>query len=690
MSNRWAIRIAKKNTVSIKIIYKMKTNSLFLILLGSILFNPSIQGQTSSKLQATNIIGSTYSVDYDNNNSLSTTVNTKKNAFDGNFDTFFASYDRSNTWVGLDLGEKYVITKVAYCPRHNWEQRVEMGVFEGANNPDFGDAVPLYLISEIPENDVLTEKNISNTRGFRYVRYVGPHDVRCNIAELEFYGYASEGDDFRLSQTTNIPDVIIHTTNAQDITTRSAYVKGIISFVSEDGTKIYTDSLDIKGRGNASWGFEKKPYRIKLYNKTKALGNPAEAKNWTLISNHGDKTLMRNLLAFDLSKRFRMPYTPAGRAVNVFLNGEYKGCYQFCDHIDVRKNRVDIKEMVSTDISGDKLTGGYLIEIDSYASGEKEWFKSSRQTPVAIKSPDEDIIGTEQRNYIKNHFNAFETAIFDPNYTDSVLGFRRYMDTETFVKHFLIGELSGNTDTYWSVNMYKQRRDDKFYFGPVWDFDLAFENDSRTYTINSKPDWIYKYGSAAGGTKSTISRLLTDSNLYNEIRTTWSNFRDWGIISDTSLLRTIDQYAEEMYAAQDLNFIRWKIRNKDVHMMWGRSDTYEGDVNIVKNYVKARITWIDNKLNYIPNPDNKNPYEDDNETSIENNDLSTIALWTTNNSINIRGIIEPTRIEVINYLGQILYKQTVDGNTSIAIEKGVYIVRLHNQKGETKVIKCIK
>ncbi|MDR2384761.1 MAG: CotH kinase family protein [Tannerella sp.] len=663
-----------------------------LCFLATIIGSAGSWGQTSRKLipdgNTVKIIGTRFSVDYLNNNTPSETANAKSNVFDGNLSTFFASYDRSYTWVGLDLGEKHVITKVAYAPRPDWDQRLLLGVLEGANHPDFGDAIPLCIISVKPPSGQLTQQEVNNSRGFRYVRYVGPSDVRCNIAELEFYGYESEGNDSRLHTITNIPDVIIHTENAEEITSKEQYIKGIISFISDNGATVYTDSLEIRGRGNASWGFDKKPYRIKLYNKKSIFpAHPAEGKNWTLISNHGDKTLMRNLLAFDIGKRLRMPYTPAGRPVNVFLNGEYKGCYQFCDHIDVRENRVDIKEMKSTDISGNNLTGGYLVEIDAYATSEKEWFTSLWGIPVVIKSPDDDVIVRQQREYIKTCFNNMETAIYSSSYTHPTLGFRKCVDTETLLKHFLVGELSGNTDTYWSVYMYKQRNDDKFYFGPVWDFDLAFENDNRTYPLNEKGDWIYKFGSAAGNTATMINRLLSDANLQAELRAMWSNFRDWGMITAEELLKTVDDYALEIYDSQELNFIRWDIRNKYVHQMWGRSENYEGDVAIVKNYIRQRIAWIDNKLNYIPNPDNTNPYGNANHSNVWD---ITANVWAQNRIIRVDGVREAVRIEIVNIAGQTVYKREINEDTSFSVSSsGMYIVCLSNSNGKSKRFKII-
>ena len=134
------------------------------------------QETTPVKLTGT-IIGTQYSVDYDNGNAKSTTVNTKNNVFDGNFNTYFASYDRSRTWVGLDLGEKHVITKVGYSPRKTQGGRVELAVIEGANQPDFSDALPIYMIKSAASEGVMHYGQVDCSRGFRYVRYVSPYDV---------------------------------------------------------------------------------------------------------------------------------------------------------------------------------------------------------------------------------------------------------------------------------------------------------------------------------------------------------------------------------------------------------------------------------------------------------------------------------------------------------------------------------
>jgi len=183
------------------------------------------------------IIGTAETIDY-STGKKSTTVNTVQNAFDGDFDTFFASYERSRTWAGLDLGEPYVITKVGCSPRISHESRVVLGLFEGANQPDFSDALPLAIVKEAGTDREMQYFEVPCTRGFRYVRYVGPNDVRCNVAELEFYGIKGEGDDTKLYQLTNLPTVVINTAGAQDIVSKTEEIPSMVYIISEEGTNL--------------------------------------------------------------------------------------------------------------------------------------------------------------------------------------------------------------------------------------------------------------------------------------------------------------------------------------------------------------------------------------------------------------------------------------------------------------------
>lgn len=562
-------------------------NRLRMILLGLMaLWCASVHAD--DKLTGT-VIGTKECVDYDNTSTMTTSVNTCANAFDGSLSTFFASWERSYTWAGLDLGSPHVITKVGWSPRNDsqGEGRVVLGVFEGANRVDFMDALPLYIVDEKGRIGTISYADVSCSRGFRYVRYVGPSDARCNIAELEFYGHPGDGDDSHLYQLTNLPTVSIHTKDGVIPYDKVHEIVSQLIIISNDGTKLLSEPGSVRERGNASRGFPKKPYRIKFDQKQRVLDAPAKAKKWTLINNYGDKTLMRNLLAFELSRRLGMPYTPYGAAVDVLLNGEYKGCYQLCDQIQVHKDRVNITEMTPEDNEGIALTGGYFIEIDAYADQEKSWFRSNNRTPVTIKSPDEDSITTQQKNYIRAYFNKLESQ------------WETYLDKNTFLRHFLVGEMSGNTDTYWSVFMYKDRDDDMMYTGPVWDFDLAFDNDKRTYPVCNKNDYIYRSGgSCTGNMKSFVDNIvIKNADAKAKILAIWDVARHEGL-TEENLMASVDALETELYQSQRLNFMRWPIMNQYVHQNPKLWKSYEAEVENVRRFMKERLAWMDRRLNY--------------------------------------------------------------------------------------------
>ena len=536
------------------------------------------QDLTVRKLTGT-VIGTEASVNYDTGQS-STTVNTRDNVFDGDFNTYFATYVRSRTWVGLDLESRHVITRVGYSPRISQEGRVELAIIEGANNSDWSDALPIAIIKEKGKSNVMNYVDVNCSRGFRYVRYVGPNDARCNLAELEFYGYKSGGDDSRLFQLTNLPTVVINTENRKDITSKTEYVNSNVYIVSKDGTDLLsTTQTGIKGRGNASWGFPKKPYKLHFAEKHSVLGSPSEDRKWTLINNYGDKTLMRNILAFEVSRRVGMVYTPFCTPVDVVLNGEYQGCYQLCDQVEVGEGRVPAKD-------------GYLIEIDAYAYSEQKYFYSAKGIPVTVKYPDDEKISSSQFSFIQNYFSRLEQAVFSSTYKDANTGYRKYMDLDSFLRNFIVGEFCGNTDTYWSVNMYKDGANGIFYTGPVWDYDLAFENDNRTYPINNLSDYIYaNAGSvAADAVRTMVNRIVKNDasakarlvELWDEAKPKLADLNDY-----------VDETAALLDESQQLNFKRWPILNQYVHQNPQVSGSYAGEVKVVKNYITGRLTKFD-------------------------------------------------------------------------------------------------
>lgn len=513
------------------------------------------------------------------------------NAFDGDAATYSYSVGNSNTWVGLDLGDKFVITGVEWeCASSNLNA-TKLAVFEGANMANFMDAIPIYVAVE-PNGSA--EVNV--TRGFRYVRYVSPNAARCQVAEVRFKGYKSEGSDDVFYQMTNLPTVVVHVENAKEPTNKIDELAAYCSVVYGKGTKILSDDCTFRLRGNYSrTAFPKKPYRVKFATKQKMPDAPGKAKKWTLIPGYGDKTLMRNLLSFNISERLEMPYTPYNRPVDVIVNGEYKGCYQLCDQLTVSKDRVNVTEMTSEDIEGDALTGGYFFQVDANSgSDDVRIYSSNVSQYLTIKSPDKDVIQNVQKQYLLSQFNNMTV------HTGTVYAnIEKYLDKDTFLKHFLVNEFIGNTDSYWETYFYKNRGDELFNTGPVWDCDLTFDNDGRTHAYLSNASstgWTYQNGgSATGSMRSFVNAINANATFFQRMCEIWAHARA-GQMQEDALLAVVDKKAEVLSQSQGYNFMRWPILNTRVHENYQALGDYKKEVDVVRQYIPRRLTWFDKKL----------------------------------------------------------------------------------------------
>jgi hypothetical protein len=562
----------------------------------------ALSANAAQKLTGTPI-GTTAGWNYESN---SAETSPAWKLFDGDLSTYFATQERSYTWAGLDLGTPHVITRVGWSPRNdtaNGENRVVLGVFQGANSADFLDAIPIYMITEKGTIGTMSYGDVDCSRGFRYVRYVGPSDARCNVAELEFYGEEGAGNDSHLFQLTNLPTVVINTVDSEEPYDKEHDITSNVIIINDNKSNVDKPAT-VRERGNGSRTFPKKPWRIKFDKKQNVLDAPAKAKKWTLINNYGDKTLLRNILAFEIARRIGMAWVPYCRPVDVFLNGEFKGCYQLCDQVEVNPGRLEITEMAPTDIEGDALTGGYFLEIDAYASEETSWFQTSRGNPVTIKSPDDDEIVAVQSSYIKDYFQQMENAVYSNDYLSSNPTYFSMLDMESFLQYFLIAELDGNTDSFWSTYMSKERGADKFITGPIWDVDLGFENDGRTYPITTTASSSFlnltSKTSVAGNMRAFVKRILNNNANKTRLSQLWSIARNDQNITVESLNAFIDEQAAILDQSQKLNFMRWPILSTKVHQNPRAAGSYAGEVQYVKNYITARIPQLDQSkfMNY--------------------------------------------------------------------------------------------
>lgn len=367
---------------------------------------------------------------------------------------------------------------------------------------------------------------------------------------------------------------------------KDTYKEATIIIERKDETGVIIDTLlnvitEIKGRGNSTWGMPKKPYRLKFKDKAEVLGMPSN-KHWVLLANYADKTLMRNELAFEISRRMGFEYTPRMKFVDLYLNNTYDGNYMLGEHLRVDKERVNISELKANDSD---ISGGYFLEIDE-RKGEPNWFETEKsKTVFCIKSPED--ITSPQMEYIKQHVQKVED-IFYSGSSDMATELARYVDLKTFIDYYLLNELANNVDgnLRLSTFIYKKKNDDKLYFGPVWDYDISFGNANYNdgdktagWIVREKAEWYKRFFANA-----ELSAMV--KKRWNELRA--DKLKDFAVF--------IDETAAILDKSQKKNFVRWDILNQYVWPNPQIAGSYNGEVAYLKSWLNTRANWIDSQF----------------------------------------------------------------------------------------------
>lgn len=401
----------------------------------------------------------------------------------------------------------------------------------------------------------------------------------------------------RAQRYSDLPVIRIVTADGGDITSKTIYKYCRLVYLDTNNNETVYDSVQIRGRGNSTWQISKKPYRIKFKSKEKFLGKGyAKARSWTLLANAADKTMIRNALTAALGKRLGLVFNPACRFVDLELNGEYLGTYQISDQVEVRPHRVDITEQDVIPSDTSDISGGYLLEADG--SGDftdgKNGFRTAHGVPVNIHSPEEEVIVPRQLNYIKNYITDFESRLFSATFTDPILGYRALTDTASLLNWYLVNEISANVDGFYSSYFYKDKVDPHLYWGPCWDYDIAYNNDNRTdrgAAANTTEELMSDVG--YGGVKVWVKRMKRDP---------WFNARVWErfteLVSDgleSYLLGVIDSLSNALRLSQQKNYAKWGISTRMYHEMVLYS-SYGRYVADLRQFVTRHLAYLSTAL----------------------------------------------------------------------------------------------
>ena len=392
-------------------------------------------------------------------------------------------------------------------------------------------------------------------------------------------GWASPVLAQQYQQLTDVPTVYIETENSQNITSKEDYLK--CTFTMVDGTDtLRLENTQIRGRGNSSWwNSEKKPYRVKFDKKQHLLGEDfANAKNWTLLANHGDKTMIRNALTYQLGRFIGMKFCPAAKFVDLYLNGKYRGTYQISDQVQVHKKRVEVDE-----------DNGWLLEVVNEYSKEEPLITSTRYSIMYnIKNPDDDLLTVDKRIAIGQWITAFEAAVASNDYQDPMKGYRAYIDETDFINWYVGAELTGNIDALYSIYMYKEADEQKMHFGPLWDLDLGYDNSSEKSLLHNMEAFLGLWNRPF---EKILQRLWQDPWFAKACNDRLNQLVDAGL--QAHLISAIDSLRGAIWQTQGQNFKVWPI-NQQVYSWEKHSyhNNYDGYINDLKVFINTHIPYL--------------------------------------------------------------------------------------------------
>ena len=395
--------------------------------------------------------------------------------------------------------------------------------------------------------------------------------------------------------------------------------KGYKSEYTDKKLSTKTYELDyIRGRGNSTWGPDKKPYKLKLDKKADLLGMGSD-KHWILLVSYYDISMLRNKFTYWLGNVLGLEYTPKCEFVNVVMNGKYLGSYYLSEQVRVGKNRVNIDDLSADDeskavTSGSAITGGYLLSCEK--ADDRMNITTDKGMSFAIESPDfEDYTNLEQYNYISDYLKQTEAAIYGKGFKDSKgVSYEDYMDVDSAIDYYWVQEFSLNGDAFISGSTYLyKKRDGKLYWGPLWDFDYVAWGATE-YTSNSveglnldRNAWFTKLFANEKFRKKFVARWPYIKEKLLE------GIKDGGII---------DTYSQKQYASQKANYYVNKMYSQDDILEYndvlkdivndmkideniGKTTenmakiTYDSEEQRLKQWIRERIDWIDKNISSI-------------------------------------------------------------------------------------------
>lgn len=368
-----------------------------------------------------------------------------------------------------------------------------------------------------------------------------------------------------------LPHIYINIADDEEVLIKDIYLNAEVYIDGNtDFQNLDKQKTRIKGRGNSTWSKPKKPYRLKLDKKSSVLGL-APAKDWILLANYNDYTLMTNAIALHIGKQLGMPFTNDIIPVDLTVNGIYRGNYNLTQQIEINENRVNIGE------------NGVLWELDSYF--DEDWkFKSIKYNlPIMLKDPDVESDDTFQ--VWKTEFQNFENMIASNTFPSNNYG--DVFDKQQFVNFMIVNMLTGNHEIFHPKSTYIHKAvGGKYTMGPLWDFDYAFgfseeSKPKRTYFHYNDLPVILANDKRTGAL--FYNRLLSDPEIKSLFAKTWIDYKKNKF---DYLMQFIEVYAAKVRESKKKDFVKWGVGNNN-HAQ-NKAD--------IKTFIRIRSVKIDEYL----------------------------------------------------------------------------------------------
>ena len=423
-------------------------------------------------------------------------------------------------------------------------------------------------------------------------------------------------------QSSDLPIVVITTPNNQPIPDEpkiTAQMKVIDHGPGQnnhlsDPANGYDGFIGIERRGSSSQDLsDKKPFAVETRDANGDdldvpwLGMPAEA-DWVFIAPFNDKSLVRDAFTHELARRL-LPWSPRTRFVEVVVNGNYQGIYLVTEKIKRGKDRVDISKLTETDLTGDDLTGGYIFKMDKTTGAQVEgWLSpypaqagSWQSTYYQYHYPKPEDMQPAQRQYIGDWMTAFEDLMASPEYADTVNGYSKYIDVESFIDFVIINELTKNVDAYrLSTFLYKDKdsKDTRLHAGPVWDFNIAMGN-ANYCNGDAYTGWAMDFNDACIQDGWIIhfwwQRLWDDPVFRKKLAGRWTELRS-NVLKTEQVTGLVDSLVDVLNQSQARNWQRWPVLGEWVWPNAYCCGTYQQHVNYLNNWLINRLQWVDGKM----------------------------------------------------------------------------------------------